>query len=44
VTVPFIALTISPSHAAGPFVLRYLSAEQGDTSWDLFLKQVEPWL
>jgi hypothetical protein len=44
VTGPFIALTISPSHAAGPFVLRDLPGEEGDTTWDLFLKQVEPWL
>jgi hypothetical protein len=44
VTVPFVALTISPTRAAGPFVLRDLPAVEGDTSWDLFLKQVEPWL
>jgi hypothetical protein len=44
VTGPFVALTISPSHAAGPFVLRDLPREEGDNSWDLFLKQVEPWL
>jgi len=44
VTVPFVALTISPSHAAGPFVLRDLPTAEGDTTWDLFLRQVEPWL
>jgi hypothetical protein len=44
VSVPFVALSIAPARPAGPFVLRDLPRAEGDTSWDLFLRQVEPWL
>ena len=44
VTIPLLAIGVAPAHEAGPFAHGAIPLQEGDTAWQTFLSQIEPWL